>query len=372
MLDPISGSIMTRLNLINRVIVYNQFTMAYKPVFSITPKLSNLLTDISVVKEKILGLKILPRREIGLKKAARLRMIHSSTAIEGNLLGIRDIEDVLGGRALTGISDKDRQEVINYSKVISFIDKLPPAAEKLDWEKPILKIHRLTTVGLLPSEKSGHYRKGPVFVIRAATQKIMYTAPAAAKVPRLMADLCSWLAGGEAANLSPVIVSAISHHQLVTIHPFSDGNGRTARALATLVLYRRGFDIKKMFAIDDYYNLDRQAYYQAIRRAREEKDLTSWLLYFSQGLLIELQQILEKVKRFNREMTTGETQIYLSKRQEQILDFIADNGKIFRSDVVDIAAVSPKTAYRELEFLRESGLLQRKGKGPAVHYLFRK
>lgn len=362
---------MTRLNLTNRVMVYNYFTMAYKPVFSITPKLSNLLTDISVVKEKILGLKILPRREIGLRKTARLRMIHSSTAIEGNLLGIRDIEDILEGRALTGIRDKDRQEVINYHKVIKTIGKIP-AAGKPDWEKQILKIHRLTTFGLLPAAKSGHYRPGPVFIIQAATQKIMYRAPAASKVPRLMADFSSWLAGEEAASLSPVIVSAIAHHQFVTIHPFADGNGRTARALATLVLYQRGFDVKKMFALDDYYNLDRQAYYRAIRRAREEKNLTSWLEYFSQGLLTELQQILEKVERFSREMTVGETPIYLSKRQRQILEFISVNGKIFRSDVVDIAAVSPKTAYRELEFLRKSGLLERKGKGPSIHYLLEK
>lgn len=346
--------------------------MGYKPVFSITPKLSNLLTDISVVKEKILGLKILPRREIGLRKTARLRMIHSSTAIEGNLLGIRDIEDILEGRALTGIRGKDRQEVINYNKVVNAIDKFPTAAGKPDWEKQILKIHRLTTLGLLPAAKSGHYRPGPVFVIQAATQKIMYRAPAASQVSWLMADFCSWLAGEEAANLSPVIVSAIAHHQLVTIHPFADGNGRTARALATLVLYRRGFDIKKMFSLDDYYNLDRQAYYRAIRQAREDKNLTSWLEYFSQGLLIELQQILEKVDRFSREIAVGEAPIYLSKRQQQILDFVAVNGKIFRSDVVDIAAVSPKTAYRELEFLRKSGLLLRQGKGPAVHYLLKK
>lgn len=342
--------------------------MVYKPIFSISPKLSNFLNDISVIREKILTLKILPQREIGLRKSARLRMIHSSTAIEGNLLGLRDIEAVLKGQSVTNIRDRDRLEVINYEKVIKAIDMMAERSGKGDWEKQILKIHRLTTIGLLPIKKSGHYRTGPVFVIQHLTGKIMYRAPAATQIPKLMKGLCSWLENEQTMKLSPVIAAAIAHHQFVTIHPFADGNGRTARALATLVLYRRGFDIKKMFALDDYYNRDRQAYYRAIRQARKDKNLTSWLEYFSQGLLLELQQVLEKVEHFNQELKTSKEPVYLSKRQREILDFAAMNGKIFRSDVMDIVTVSPKTAYRELEFLRQSRLLKRKGKGPNTHY----
>lgn len=343
--------------------------MAYKPAFSILPKLLNFLNDISVTREKILALKILPQRETKLRKNARLRMIHSSTAIEGNLLGLRDIEAVLGGQVMTNIRDRDRVEVVNYEKVMKAIDGMTETNNDGDWEKDILKIHRLTTTGLLPSGKSGHYRTGPVFVIQRLTGKVMYKGPAALRVSKLMKDLCSWLENEQTMELSPVITAAIAHHQFVTIHPFADGNGRTARALATLVLYRRGFDIKKMFALDDYYNRDRQAYYRAIRQARIDKNLTSWLEYFSRGLLLELQQVLEKVEHFNRELKTSKEPVYLSKRQREILDFAAMNGKMFRSDAVDIITVSPKTAYRELEFLRQSGLLKRKGKGPNTHYM---
>ena len=343
--------------------------MAYKPVFSISLKLSNLLTDISVIREKILTLKILPEREIKLRHSARLRMIHASTAIEGNLLGPREVEAVLGGIAVTNIRDRDRLEVINYQKVMTAIDALAAGTKPGNWEKDILKIHRLTTAGLLPSKKTGHYRSGPVFVIQRLTGKIMYRAPAASRVPKFMKDFCSWLENKQTMELSPVIVAAVAHHQFVTIHPFVDGNGRTARALATLVLYRRGFDIKKMFALDDYYNIDRQAYYRAIRQARQDKSLDSWLEYFSRGLLLELQQLLEKVEHFNRELKASREPVYLSKRQREILDFVAMNGKIFRSDVMDIISVSPKTAYRELEYLRKSGLVRRKGKGRTAHYL---
>lgn len=346
--------------------------MAFKPEFEISPNLSNLLTQIALCRERILTLKILPKREVGLIRSARLRMIHSSTAIEGNPLNLKEVEQVLQGKIVTGISEKDRLEVINYEKVMRHIDRLVEKQKTPSWEKTILKIHQLTTDKVLPPDQSGHYRKGPVYIVSRPSNKILYTAPEAIKVPRLMRSFCSWLEDEKIKELSPVLISATAHHQFVTIHPFSDGNGRTARALATLILYQKGYDIKKMFALEDFYNLNRPDYYKAISDARKEKNLTIFLEYFAQGLLAELQQILQKVEHFTYE-TKGEKQpIYLSQRQRDILDFVAINGKIFRNDVVDIANVSPKTAYRELEFLREKGLLKRKAKGPATHYVLEK
>ena len=342
--------------------------MAFKPVFSITPKLTNLLSEIAVCRHKILALKVLPQREIGLIKSARLRMIHSSTAIEGNLLDLKEVEAVLAGKKPAEAEHDDILEVINYEKVLKFIDGMDKKS-RIDWEKTVLKIHQLTTAKLLPKKDSGHYRQGPVYIIQRPLNKIIYTAPDFKKVPRLMTDLYSWLESEASQNLSPVIVAAITHHQFVTIHPFIDGNGRTARSWATLVLYYRGFDVKKLFALEDYYNLDRGGYYEAIRRVRQEKNFTSWLEYFAQGFLQELQQVLEKMELFSLETKTKQAPIYLSRRQRDILEFMAINHKIFRSDVVDIASVSPKTAYRELEWLNQKGLIKRKGRGPGSHYV---
>jgi len=342
--------------------------MAFNPHFSITPQLANLLTEIAVCRQKILSLKVLPQREIGLIKSARLRMIHSSTAIEGNLLDLREVEAVLAGKKPAEAKRDDILEVINYEKVLRFIDSLDNQ-KKINWEKIVLTIHQLTTDKLLSKKDSGHYREGPVYIIQRPLNKIIYTAPNYKQVPRLMADLYSWLEADGTKQLSPVVVAAIVHHQFVTIHPFIDGNGRTARAWSTLVLYHRGFDIKKLFALEDYYNLDRGSYYEAIRRVRQEKDLTFWLEYFAQGFLKELEQVLEKMELFSLETKTNQEPVYLSKRQREILEFVAINSKIFRSDVVDIASVSPKTAYRELEWLNQKGLIKRKGKGSTSHYV---
>ena len=341
--------------------------MAFKPNFSITSKLANSLTEIAVCRQKILALKVLPQREISLIKSARLRMIHSSTAIEGNLLGLKEVEAVLAGKAVTNVPRDDITEVQNYEQVLRFIDSLDKKL-RVDWGKTVLKIHQLTTDKLLPKKDSGHYRTGPVYIIQRPLNKIIYTAPDFKQVPDLMKDLYSWLEAEATKTLSPVITAAITHHQFVTIHPFIDGNGRTARAWATLVLYNRGWDIKKLFALEDYYNLDRGSYYEAIREVRKEKNFTSWLEYFAQGFLQELMQGLEKMELFSLETNTKEP-VYLTKRQREILEFMAINHKIFRSDAVDIASVSPKTAYRELEFLNQKGLIKRKGRGPTSHYV---
>jgi len=343
----------------------------FQPRFQISQVLSEFLTEIAVFREKIVSAKVLPKREIFLSNKARLRMIHSSTAIEGNPLDLREVEQILAGKMVSGIKEKDRLEVINYQKVLDFIDK-KAKLDKFDWEKSILKIHRLITKGMLANSESGFYRQGPVFVIQRPENKLVYKAPEAKLATKMMTEFCQWLNNNEQTELSPVIMAGIGHHQLVTIHPFTDGNGRTARALATLILYRKNYDIRKLFALEDYYNLDRQRYYQAIAGARKNKDLTSWLEFFCQGFLYELDQVWEQIEEFSFGLKEEKKQVYLSKRQRRILDFIMVNGRIYRSDVVDIGTVSEKTAYRELEFLRQEGFIRRKGQGPSTHYVLEK
>lgn len=343
----------------------------YEPKYQISETLSELLTEIAVLREKIVSAKVLPKREVFLTRRARARMIHSSTAIEGNPLDLRDVEAVMAGKMVTGTTKKDILEVVNYEKVLSCIDEIVDK-KKVVWEENILKIHRLTTEGILSQRESGRYRKGPVYIVQRPSNKVIYTAPKAKVVEKMMKDFSRWLQKMETTNISPVIMAAVGHHQLVTIHPFVDGNGRTSRALATLILYRREYDIKKMFALEDYYNLDRQSYYQAIEKARKDKDLTSWLEYFSEGFLFELEQVWEQIEEFSVEVKAGKEVTYLSKRQRRILDFISINGKIYRSDVVDISSVSEKTAYRDLEKLRQDGFIKRKGRGPATYYILEK
>jgi len=111
----------------------------------------------------------------------------------------------------------------------------------------------------------GVYRNRYVVVGNRVTGEIIFRPPENEEVPGLVKDLVEWVNSDEAKELDPILVAGVAHYEFVRIHPFVDGNGRTARALATLILYLRGFDTKQFFCIDDYYDSDRQAYYSALQ-----------------------------------------------------------------------------------------------------------
>ena len=158
----------------------------------------------------------------------------------------------------------------NYLKALRYIEEVVQKRQVIT-EKVLLKIHKLVTEKTLPKEQSGHYRKTSVFVIRRRMgfpTEVMYTGPEAKKVPILCADLIGWIDASEKADINPVVVAGIVHQEIAAIHPFADGNGRTARAMATLILYKMGYDFRRLFALEDYYNKDRSSYYKAINTGK--------------------------------------------------------------------------------------------------------
>ncbi len=121
--------------------------------------------------------------------------------------------------------------------------------------------------------RPGEYRLAQNYVVNSITGEIVYTPPPPGDVPDLMHELVAWL--NDPGNVHPVLVSGLAQHQLVHIHPFLDGDGRTSRLLSTLCLYRAGYDFKRLFTLSEYYDRDRTAFYAAIRKVREpDRDLT--------------------------------------------------------------------------------------------------
>lgn len=117
-----------------------------------------------------------------------------------------------------------------------------------------------------------------------------------------MKALVEWLNSDTAKELDSVIEAGIAHYEFVRIHPFVDGNERTARVLATLILYLRGFDAKQFFCLDDYYDSNRQAYYRALQSVNQETlDLTIWLEYFVEGVNISIETVKYRVIRLSSE-----------------------------------------------------------------------
>lgn len=338
-----------------------------------------MLTSVAEAKAVIERAMILPKQELKLRRQALIRMSHSSTAIEGNQLDIREVEAIVGCKRIDA-PQRDIFEVQNYLKALKYIEQVVEKKQGIT-EKVLLKIHKLVTDKTLNKESSGHYRKGPVYVVRrrlGLPNEIMYTGPGAKKVPELCANLIAWMGESEKQDINPIIVAGIVHQEIAAIHPFNDGNGRTARALATLILYKRGYDFRRLFALEDYYNKNRQEYYKAINIGKtydERKiDFTSWLEYFSKGFKEEIDNVKNKIMTLSARAVglSVDSQIYLDKNQMKVLDFLDKLGKINVNDVVDILNCPKRTAQINLQKLKKIGMIKQVGKGPSSAYILRK
>lgn len=198
--------------------------------------------------------------------------------------------------------------------------------------------------------------------------------PPPEEVPELMSDFLEWLNSSYSSQLSPVLVAGISHYEFVRIHPFIDGNGRSARALATLILYLREFDIKKFFALDDYYDSERTAYYHALKSVEQKTlDLTDWLEYFTDGVLLSIAKVKEKALHLSLEKHKKESkgQIALTEKQMKIMENIISNGQITSGEIQKMFKISRQAAHKEIIKLIELNLIEQKGAGKAIHYVIK-
>lgn len=349
------------------------------PQYKLTNKIFKNLTDVAEAKGIIEKAKLLPKHELKLKRQAMIRMSHSSTAIEGNVLDIRQVEALYANRKIDAPA-RDIYEVQNYLKALQYIEKFVKSKKPIS-EKVLLKIHSLVTNKTLPVDQSGHFRQGPIYVVRRRLgfpDEVVYAGPRAVNVPCLCNGLVEWINKSEKDEINPVIVAGIAHLEIAAIHPFNDGNGRTARAMATLILYKRGYDFRHLFALEDYYNRDLPSYYKAINVGKnyEERktDITNWLEYFVEGFRDEIMSVKNQVaalalKNVDKKI---QNQIYLTPKQQQILDFIDQLGRIKVSDVVDILKCPQRTAQLELQKLKKLGIIKQIGKGPSSAYILKK
>lgn len=348
----------------------------FNPKYKLTDEILRDLTAIAEARGIINRAKILPQQEIKLRRHAIIRMTHHSTEIEGNQLNINQVEALYAKKRIDA-PDRDIYEVKNYLEALKFIEKT--AAEKQPiTEKVILKIHKLVTDKTLAPQYCGHYRPGPIYVVRRRfdmPQEILYTGPEARRVPQLMKEIVAWLKESEKKEINPVIVAAMAHMEVAAIHPFNDGNGRTARALATLILYRRGYDFRRLFALEDYYNTDRQSYYKAINVGKtydeRKTNLTSWLEYFVKGFKKEIDDVKNKILPFSvRKINKNiKSQIYLTPQQLKIIDFLDQVGRISVKDVEDVLSCPKRTAQLQLQKLKKIKMVRAVGKGKATVYI---
>lgn len=317
---------------------------------------------------------LIPKWELSLQKEARIHNAHSSTSIEGNKLTLLEVKALSEKKDVVS-SAKDKQEVLNY---LEALDAIPRYAGKKDISKKIfLEIHKTVTKGTLKNPKhSGAFRNQQVFVGRRIfdgtgfREIVEYMPPKTREVPKLVEQFLTWLNAPGSEEINPVILAGVAHYETARIHPFIDGNGRTARLLASLVVYKSGFDHRRFFALDDYYDEDRPSYYAALKTAQvNDNDLTQWLEYFTEGVLYSVNKVKETIENLGltKALTEGEPRT-LTPRQLEILRKIKDKGRVTNKDLRGMFKVSRQAIVKEIKKLIGLGVIELVGKGRGAYY----
>lgn len=349
---------------------------------------NSILKNIGIVdasREVIMNAPLIPAWEAKFRKDAMERMVHHGTRLEGNKLSEEEVKDVLDGREVLA-RDRDIQEVLNYRNVLKFIDNVATQigegkAYILTLET-VLEIHRLTTEKVLNSNQSGQLRQSQVVVRNTQTGQISYSPPPAAEVPFLMEDLINWINSEDAYDCHPVIKAGIIHYEIARIHPFVDGNGRTARALATLIMFLDGYDIRKFFSLEEYFDNNPMDYYQTLQAVSNqlvmdihERDLTPWLEYFVAGVAIELNRVKERVQRISSDARVKDKlgeQVVLNERQMLIMEYLHRHKEMRNADFRKVFPdYSDDTVLREIRFLKQKGLIKKVGGTKKATYMLK-
>ena len=349
----------------------------YAPKYTISNRILKNIGAVEASKEVVENAPLVPSFEKQFQSDALTRTIYHGTHIEGNDLTLYQTKKVLEGAEVYGRA-RDIQEVINYRNVMQLLDEL--AVKRGGYELDMIKdIHRLTVERLIMPEKVGVFRTSEVVIKEEGTGKVIFNPPPHVEVPYLLEDFFAWMNDATAMEIHPVIRAGIAHYILVAIHPFVEGNGRTVRAFATLILMRENYNIKRFFSLEEHFDADPTSYYDALGEVDKQspnignRDVTAWLEYFTGVVAIELGKIKDKVRKLSVDtklkVKFGE-QVSLSERQMRLIEYLSDQGGAGMGDLKKVLSmVSEDTVLRELTDLIKKGILKKEGSTKASRYV---
>ncbi|MCC6710994.1 MAG: Fic family protein [Candidatus Pacebacteria bacterium] len=357
----------------------------YQPNFNITHNLLTYIASIEASKALIDSAPLVPSWEAKFRDEALTRTVHFGTKIEGNDLSEEQAKQVIHFNGdlksedfaeKTGVvaRERDIQEVINYRNVLLWIDQQKALDRKPDFSLEILHtLHSLTMRGLIEEEEIGQFRKKQVIVRGVGDGKVVFRPPVSVEVPFLVEELFAWL-GNPNNQIHPIFKAAIVHYQLVYIHPYVEGNGRTARAFATLVLYLLGYDFKRFFSLEQYFDSDVDQYYKALLSVQQSAstEMTFWMEYFCYGLAVEIDKVKHQVQKLSKDLKLKKelgAQVALSERQIILLELLQNQGKITSDDAQEVLPnISVDTILRDIRDLIKKGVVKKEGVTKGVNY----
>jgi len=344
----------------------------YRPKFIITNKINNELLEIERARGFLDAAQLKSDWIKEMQSAALILEAHHSTHIEGTQLTLSEAQNILAGKSVEGVRPDDRQELLNYKDAMDFVSEYFDKKSEIN-EEMIKDIHRVLVKDVRGgSLEPGCYRRVQNYVVNSLTGKILYKPPPSDEVTALMKEFVGWL--NEEKDISPVLIAGVAQHNFVDIHPFLDGNGRTARVLCTLILYQKGYDFKRLFSLSEFYDKNRRQYYDAIQSVREKgMDMTAWLEYFVVGLKNQMLEVKNKGEvAIRKEIVIERAEgLNLNDRQQKILMYLLDEKRASVDDIGRMFNFVRRTIQRDLSKMVELGLVKEVAKSktdPTKYY----
>jgi Fic family protein len=340
----------------------------FEPKYTITPK---LLSNIKKITSLITALnhRGFPDTVLmELEKSARELSAYSSTSIEGNPLPLTEVKRILKNRP-ANLRDSEK-EVINYNNAILKLKESSGEKTSTLNMKLILEIHKTVLDGLASKHRIGRLRTEPVFVNDPKAGKPVYLPPDHKDVKPLMDELLSYIEKNRNVT-DPLILAGIFHRQFVIIHPFSDGNGRTARLITKCLLAATGINTFNLFSFENYYNRNVSRYFQNVGVSgnfydiKGKTDFSGWLEYFTDGIIDELLRVSKELDTKSGMMP----ELRIKDHEKHLLDYIKANGFITDKDYSRITERAKATRSMDFNRLIRMGLIERKGKGKSTYYV---
>jgi Fic family protein len=316
-----------------------------------------------------------PRRwEGGLRRSALARNIKGSNSIEGYIVAEDDAAAAIDDEEPFSADDKTFLEIQGYRQALGYVLAMSDA-DYATFDTTELRAMHYMMLSHDLTKSPGRYRKGPVYVNDERASRVVYTAPDAADVPVLMEALAATLHTGHGSD--PIVRSAMAHLNLVMVHPFRDGNGRMARALATLVLSRSDIGEPEFSSIEEWLGANTEDYYSVLAHTghgswKPRGDAHLWLTFILRAHHMQAQTLARRVDEAGQtwaelEVLTAEQSIH-----ERALDVMYDavlGYRTRRSAYAKRAEVTEQSATRDLAALAAAGILTAQGTGRGRHYV---
>ncbi|MBI4028977.1 MAG: Fic family protein [Candidatus Blackburnbacteria bacterium] len=350
----------------------------FDPKYTIT---HNLLENIKRIDNLVneLNYKRFPNVVLlEFERVAREVSTYASTSIEGNPLPLTEVKKVLKSKP-QHIRDSEK-EVINYNQALKELNELlrtSPSDKEIEKDKVeislelILKIQKQVTEGLLLTHESGNLRQRPVVVNDSRSGQVIFLPPDVQDVKPMMQDLIFFMNENK-GRIDSLILAGIFHKQMVLIHPFIDGNGRTTRLATKVLLAQMNLNTFNLFSFENYYNKNVTKYFQSVGELgnyyelKDSIDFTSWLEYFTVGIIDELLRVQKLLSEVG---ISPETQ--LQEYHLKMLDYIKENGFVTNRDYAKLSDRAKATRTLDFQKLMELGLIERRGKGRATYYVLK-